>query len=153
MSNFTPLASTLGGALIGASASLLLMLNGKVAGISGICSGFLRVGGKDRSWRSFFLAGLVFAGVIAAWLQPSAIGPAPPLPLDLMLLAGLLVGVGTELGSGCTSGHGVCGISRGSMRSIAATMTFMVTGVATVYVLRHLVLPHLVLPDLGHAHS
>jgi hypothetical protein len=142
MSNFTPIASAFGGALIGASASLLLMLNGRVAGVSGILGGLLRAPGEEKSWRAFFLAGLVLAGTLAAWLHPSALGPAPSFPLAVMVLAGLLVGAGSELGSGCTSGHGVCGISRGSWRSMVATMTFMATGVATVYVLRHVLGVH-----------
>jgi uncharacterized membrane protein YedE/YeeE len=142
MSNFTPLSSALGGALIGASASVLLLLDGKVAGVSGILGGVLRPSGGDRIWRGLFLAGLILAGAISAWLWPSAIGPAPPFPLYVLAGAGLLVGIGTELGSGCTSGHGVCGLSRGSMRSVAATLTFMATGVATAYVLRHLLGAH-----------
>jgi uncharacterized membrane protein YedE/YeeE len=118
------------------------MLNGRVAGVSGILGGLLRAPGEEKSWRAFFLAGLVLAGTLAAWLHPSALGPAPSFPLAVMVLAGLLVGAGSELGSGCTSGHGVCGISRGSWRSMVATMTFMATGVATVYVLRHVLGVH-----------
>jgi uncharacterized protein len=137
MSNFTPIASTLGGALIGASASMLLLLNGKIAGISGIFGGLLRSSGQDRSWRAAFLAGLLGAGLVFAWLRPGAIGSPPSIALGFMVVAGLLVGVGTELGRGCTSGHGVCGISRGSSRSIVATVTFMATAVGTVYLVRH----------------
>lgn len=138
MSNFTPIASAVGGALIGLSATLLLMLTGKVAGVSGILGGLLRAPSKDRSWQALFLAGLILAGVASLWLHPGAIGRAPAFPLSIMVLAGLLVGAGTELGSGCTSGHGVCGISRGSVRSVAATLTFVATGVLTVYVVRQL---------------
>jgi uncharacterized protein len=137
MQDFTPFASIAGGLIIGVSASLLLGLNGKVAGISGIFGGLFRPAGEERDWRVAFLVGLLGAGLIFAWQKPSAIGTSPRFPLGLMLVAGLLVGVGTELGRGCTSGHGVCGISRGSKRSMVATMTFMVTGIATVYVLRH----------------
>jgi uncharacterized membrane protein YedE/YeeE len=137
MSNFTPVASIVGGLLIGASASLLLVLNGKVAGISGIFSGLFRAAGGGKAWRVAFVAGLLTAGLFFALLRPNAIGSPPPYPLGLMVSAGLLVGIGTEVGSGCTSGHGVCGISRGSKRSIVATMTFMAAGIATVYVLRH----------------
>src|ERR1700722_4970805 len=137
MSSFTPIASILGGSLIGVSASLLLLSNGKVAGISGIFAGVFRTTGDDRSWRVAFLAGLLGAGLLFAWLRPSAVRSPPSIPLGVMVVAGLLVGAGTELGSGCTSGHGVCGISRGSHRSIVATAVFMATGVATVYVLRH----------------
>jgi hypothetical protein len=137
MSNFTPIASALGGALIGVSATLLLTLNGKVAGVSGIFGGLLDATGEDREWRASFLAGLLLAGTIAAWLQPGAIGRPPALPLGLMVIAGLLVGIGTQLASGCTSGHGVCGISRGSKRSVAATLAFVSAGVVTVHILRH----------------
>jgi uncharacterized membrane protein YedE/YeeE len=137
MTDFTPLASTLGGLLIGASASLLLLRNGKVAGISGILGGLFRPSDGDPTWRVAFLAGLLAAGALFAGLRPGAIGSAPSYPLGLIVVAGLLVGSGTALGRGCTSGHGVCGISRGSKRSVVATMTFMATGMATVYVLRH----------------
>ena len=137
MSNFTPIASALGGALIGVSATLLLTLNGKVAGVSGIFGGLLDATGEEREWRASFLAGLLLAGTIAAWLQPGTIGRPPALPLGLMVIAGLLVGIGTQLASGCTSGHGVCGISRGSKRSVAATLAFVSAGVVTVYILRH----------------
>ncbi len=137
MSNFTPVASALGGALIGFSATLLLMLDGKVAGVSGIFGGFLGVKGEATGWRAYFLAGLLVAGTLAAWLRPGAIGRPPSLPLGLALIAGLLVGVGTQLAGGCTSGHGVCGISRGSKRSVVATLVFVATGIATVNVARH----------------
>jgi uncharacterized protein len=137
MTSFTPIASILGGSLIGVSASLLLLSNGKAAGVSGIFAGVFRTTGEDRSWRMAFLAGLLGAGLISAWLRPSAIGSPPSFPLGVMVVAGLLVGAGTELGNGCTSGHGVCGISRGSSRSIVATSVFMATGIATVFVVRH----------------
>jgi uncharacterized protein len=140
MSNFTPLASTIGGILIGLSATTLLTLNGKIAGISGIFGGLVRPARGDVGWRwrALFMAGLLAGGVLSLWLRPGAIGPAPNLSLLPMIVAGLFVGAGTQLGSGCTSGHGVCGISRGSLRSIVATITFMTTGIATVYVVRHL---------------
>lgn len=137
MTHFTPFSAALGGAFIGASASLLLLLNGKVAGISGIFGGLLNPRSSERSWRALFLAGLLGSGLLFAWLRPGAIGSAPALSLGSVLLAGLLVGSGTALGGGCTSGHGVCGIARGSTRSVLATLTFMATGFATVYVLRH----------------
>jgi uncharacterized protein len=138
MSNFTPLASTIGGVLIGLSATILLTLNGKIAGISGIFGGLVRPARGDLEWRALFMAGLLAGGVLSLWLRPGAIGPAPNLSFFPMIVAGLFVGAGTQLGSGCTSGHGVCGISRGSTRSIVATVTFMTTGIATVYVVRHL---------------
>jgi uncharacterized membrane protein YedE/YeeE len=137
MSNLTPIASTIGGMLIGSSASLLLLLNGKVAGISGIFGGLFSPASEDRRWRAAFLVGLLGAGLLFSWFRPSAIGSPPPLPLGLLVVAGLLVGGGTELGNGCTSGHGVCGISRGSKRSILATLIFMATAVGTVYLVRH----------------
>jgi len=137
VSNFSPISSLLGGALIGAAATLLLTVNGKLAGISGILDGVLRGTGADRTWKALFLGGLLTAGLIASRLYPCAIGHPPP-SLELLVVGGFLVGAGTRIGTGCTSGHGVCGISRGSTRSIAATIVFMATGGATVYVLRHL---------------
>jgi uncharacterized membrane protein YedE/YeeE len=117
----------------------LLLVNGKVAGVSGILGTLLspgRSGSDDRSWRAFFIAGLLGAGVLFSRFWPSAIGDAT-VPLSWMVLAGVLVGAGSGLGRGCTSGHGVCGIARGSKRSIVATVTFMAAGFLTVYVLHH----------------
>jgi uncharacterized membrane protein YedE/YeeE len=136
MTNFTPLSALLGGALIGLSASLLLLANGRVAGISGILGGLVAHAGKDRLWRGAFLAGLLLAGLAFVLLRPSAFG-AGSASVPVLAAAGLLVGVGTRLGSGCTSGHGVCGLSRLSPRSLAATVTFMVTGGLTVFVTHH----------------
>jgi uncharacterized protein len=136
MTSFTPVASLLGGALIGLSASLLLTLNGKVAGISSIVGGALRSKAEERGWRVAFLLGLLAAGFVFSRVTPGAIG-SPAISLGGLLLAGLLVGAGTELGNGCTSGHGVCGISRFSKRSIVATLAFLGAGMATVYVVRH----------------
>ncbi|MFI5444249.1 YeeE/YedE family protein [Polaromonas sp. UC242_47] len=126
------LQSLVGGLLIGLASWLLLASLGRIAGISGIVSGLLSRDRSDVAWRWAFLAGLVLAGAAtAAWLQP----PATPLrPLALLLVAGLLVGFGTVLGSGCTSGHGVCGLGRRSLRSLVATLTFMGAGVATVFI-------------------
>jgi len=126
VANFTPASALIGGALIGISATLLLWLNGRIAGVSGIMHGALQRRGDDAVWRWLFLAGLI-AGA-GAWLWP----------LPLVLLAGALVGFGTAQGGGCTSGHGVCGISRLSVRSIVATLAFLVTGMASVFVVRHL---------------
>jgi len=137
MQNFTPVSSTLGGVLIGLSATAMLMLNGRITGISGILSGILRPLPGETSWRALFLAGLLLGGALAAGFAPGSIG-ATPRPFAIAILAGLLVGVGTGLGNGCTSGHGVCGISRGSTRSIVATATFMATGVITAVLTRHL---------------
>jgi uncharacterized membrane protein YedE/YeeE len=138
MTNFTPIPALLGGILIGLSASLLLLSHGKIAGISGIVGGLLTPGTPDRSYRLWFLAGLLAAGVTLAVLRPSTFPSASSSPLWLVAVAGLLVGYGTRLGSGCTSGHGVCGISRLSARSITATVTFMATGALAVFVSRHL---------------
>ncbi|RAP60949.1 YeeE/YedE [Achromobacter sp. HZ01] len=134
---FTPVASTLGGLLIGAAAVLMMGGAGRIAGISGILGGLLGPAGAGRSWRLAFLAGL-FA---APWLY--RLGAAlPAIAVEAgtarLIAAGLLVGLGTRYASGCTSGHGVCGISRGSPRSLAATALFMAAGFVTVYALRHL---------------
>lgn len=132
------LLAVLGGVLIGAAAVLLMAALGRVAGISGIASGLIRRGVADRGWRLAFVVGLVLAPVLL-WLLhgDSGIG-APQVGKPWMALAGLLVGIGTGIGSGCTSGHGVCGIARLSPRSLLATAVFMLFGIATVYVVRHL---------------
>lgn len=130
------LLSLVGGALIGLSAVLLLAMLGRVAGISGIAGGLI-TGATDRGWRMAFVLGLVLAPG-ALWLLTGRSGIGlPQVPLPWMLLAGLLVGIGTRLGSGCTSGHGVCGVARLSRRSVLATLVFMATGFASVYVMRH----------------
>lgn len=138
MHDFTPVPALLGGVLIGLSASLLLLTHGKVAGISGLYGGLFRAGTTDRSLRLAFVVGLVLSGIALRFAFPSAFVSsfAPTLPWALG--AGLVVGFGTQLGSGCTSGHGVCGIARLSTRSMVATCTFMATGFATVYLTRHL---------------
>lgn len=138
MNDFTPFSALLGGALIGLSASLLLLTHGKIAGISGLLGGLFVPGTGDRAFRLWFLAGLLVAGAALAVVLPSAFGPSPSTPLWLVVLAGLLVGYGTRLGNGCTSGHGVCGVSRLSVRSIVATLTFVAVGMATTFVVRHL---------------
>jgi uncharacterized membrane protein YedE/YeeE len=119
-----------GGALIGAAAALLLMTHGRIAGISGIVGSLLPPTAHDRGWRLAFVGGLLAAGAIGAWIAPSAVG-ASVRGLPLVVVAGLLVGFGTRLGSGCTSGHGVCGLSRWSTRSLVAVVTFMATGAVT----------------------
>lgn len=135
---FTPLLSSLGGALIGASALLLMWSLGRIAGISGIVSGAAMESGGERNWRLVFVLGLFLGGGMAALMFGSLEGVQPVTSTGLLVLAGLVVGVGTAMGSGCTSGHGVCGISRFSPRSIAATLIFMSSGIVTVFVLRHL---------------
>lgn len=137
MHDFTPIPALLGGALVGLSASLLLLTHGKVAGISGIFGGLLRSGTTDRAFRLWFLGGLLLAGLVVRLVAPSAFASSWTAALPMALVAGLVVGFGTQLGNGCTSGHGVCGVSRFSVRSLVATATFMATGFATVYVTRH----------------
>lgn len=136
--HFTPVASLVGGLLIGLAAASLVFFNGRIAGISGIVGGLLRWPRGDKSWRLAFLAGM-----LAAPLLSVALDMAPVVQVDAgwgtVLVAGFLVGVGTRYASGCTSGHGVCGLSRGSMRSLVATLTFMAAGFATVFVQRHLI--------------
>jgi uncharacterized membrane protein YedE/YeeE len=139
---FTPFSSLAGGALIGLAASILLLFHGRVAGISGILGETLRGEGTrgEGAFRAAFLAGLVAAGVVLRIVYPaafSATGITSSLGLALVAVAGALVGYGTRLGNGCTSGHGVCGLSRFSKRSLVATLTFMAAGGATVFVVRH----------------
>lgn len=130
------LMALLGGALIGVSVSLMLYLNGRVTGISGIISrSFERVSG-DFSWRISFLLGLIVGGVILSITYPQAFSGQLESATWTLILAGLLVGFGTNLGSGCTSGHGVCGISRFSVRSILATLTFIAAGILAVSAFR-----------------
>jgi hypothetical protein len=125
-----------GGALIGASASVLLLVNGRVAGISGIVGGLLgRAEPAEHAWRALFVLGLVVGGALAAALVPGARDAVPPT-LGTALVAGALVGIGTRLGNGCTSGHGVCGLSRLSVRSLVATLTFLGTGAVGVLAAR-----------------
>jgi uncharacterized membrane protein YedE/YeeE len=127
------LLALLGGALIGAGSALLFLTHGRIAGISGIAGRLVRRATADRAWRLAFVAGLAVAGVVAATVVPGAIG-APVRSLGAMAVAGLLVGFGARLGDGCTSGHGVCGLSRGSVRSLVAVATFMATGAITAIV-------------------
>ncbi len=137
MTEFTPLSATLGGLLIGLAATLLLLLNGRVAGISGILGRALAPSRGDFAWRVTFLIGLPLGSGLVAALGGGlniAITSSPAV----LVPAGFLVGFGTQLGNGCTSGHGICGLSRGSTRSLAATVTFMGVGVATVFVVRQL---------------
>ena len=136
-SAFTPLASLAGGLLIGVAAALLVLLNGRIAGISGVLGGLLRPVNGDVGWRIAFVLGLVAAPALYALFTAV---PVPRIEAGWVALtvAGLLVGVGTRYGAGCTSGHGVCGLSRLSPRSLVATVAFMGAGFATVFVLRHL---------------
>jgi uncharacterized membrane protein YedE/YeeE len=134
--NFTPLPALLGGILIGAAAAALLLMNGRVLGVSGIIGGLLAPRTGDTSWRLWFVAGLLVPP-LALGLSGTTDGPKFLGSLGIIALAGLLVGFGSRMGSGCTSGHGICGIGRLSKRSIVATLCFMLTGFATVYLTRH----------------
>jgi uncharacterized membrane protein YedE/YeeE len=138
MHNFTPLAALFGGILIGLSASAMLLLDGKIVGISGILAGVLKPVINDTLWRICFLAGLFAGGLLLRILLPGAFDFGIIRPLPLLTVAGLLVGFGTRLGSGCTSGHGVCGVSRLSPRSLVATGTFIVAGALVVFLVNHL---------------
>lgn len=132
-------AALIGGGIIGLAASLMLILNGRIAGISGIVSGVLTPVKGDLSWRVLFVGGLVLGGFLLRWLHPTAFdSQSQNMAVVDYALAGLLVGFGTLLGSGCTSGHGVCGISRFSMRSIVATLTFIGFGMISVFLFKML---------------
>lgn len=135
--NFTPVTGFVGGLLIGLAASILLWLNGRVAGISGIMNGAMARPGKETAWRWLFLTGLLGGAAIEFWLIPARRAFDTGLSWPVILLAGILVGVGTLLGGGCTSGHGVCGLGRLSTRSLVATLTFMTCGILTVFIVRH----------------
>lgn len=139
MTNFTPYSALAGGILIGAAATLLLWLNGRVAGVSGILGGVLTRPYAANAWRAFFLLGLVLGAAIYGTLYPAAVIGRPGNSLLLTLAAGLLVGYGTAQANGCTSGHGVCGLARLSWRSLLATLTFLSCGIITVYLARHLI--------------
>ncbi|SIT47274.1 conserved membrane hypothetical protein [Paraburkholderia piptadeniae] len=136
--SFTPFFSLAGGIVIGVAAAVLVLFNGRIAGISGILGGLLGTSRDESGWRAAFIAGLIGAPILASALG-KPISPDIQAGWGEIIAAGFLVGVGTRYASGCTSGHGVCGISRGSIRSLAATATFMATGFVTVFVLRHLV--------------
>lgn len=142
MESFTPWSSIAGGALIGIAASVLLLFHGRIAGISGILGESLRGGGLrgEGVYRAAFLAGLMGVGLVLRFTYPAAFASSSTMTsagFALVAVAGVLVGYGTRLGNGCTSGHGVCGISGLSKRSLVATMTFMAAGAATVFVVRH----------------
>ena len=129
-------AAAVGGAMIGAAASLLLFTHGRIAGISGIVAGLLRPPTADTPWRAAFVGGLLLSGVLAVYLAPAQLAAPDSRSSAMVVLAGILVGFGVRLGSGCTSGHGVCGLSRLSSRSLAATLTFISTGVLAASLIR-----------------
>jgi len=137
MENFTPITALLGGLLIGGSAALTLWMNGRIAGISGILSGVIVPRGGDAIWRILFVTGLLFGSLLAMQLSGGSIDIELQASPILTVVAGLLVGFGTRLGSGCTSGHGICGLARFSRRSFTATLLFMVTAIVTVFLTRH----------------
>jgi uncharacterized membrane protein YedE/YeeE len=137
MHHLTPLSGLLGGALIGLAAASLMMLTGRLAGVSGILGGALQARPADQGWRLAFIAGLIAAPLLAALAGAPLPRPAMTSSLVLAAVAGLLVGFGSRMGNGCTSGHGVCGFARLSTRSIAATAIFMITAFAVVAIVRH----------------
>lgn len=137
MANFTPVSAAIGGGLIGLAAALLMLFTGRIAGISGILAGCLASGTRDKGWRIAFIAGLVLAPLTASVVGYSVPSPQMPASWGMIVVAGLLVGFGTRLSGGCTSGHGVCGIARLSARSVTATAVFMGTAVVVVALSRH----------------
>lgn len=137
MHNLTPLSGLFGGTLIGLAAAGLMLLTGRIAGVSGIFGGLLALRPADQGWRIAFVAGLIAAPLLATLVGRPLPAPAMASKLALVALGGLLVGFGSRMGNGCTSGHGVCGFARLSARSIAATAIFMTTAVVTVAIVRH----------------
>lgn len=138
MQHFTPISALIGGSLIGLSASLFLGLNGRIAGISGLFHGLFLSDKRDFLWRFLFLLGLI-AGSQMYYLFPQThFVPRTQYPIYLLVLSGFLVGVGTKLSGGCTSGHGICGLARLSVRSLVATGVFFVFGIGSVYFIRHI---------------
>ena len=136
MENFTPISAAIGGALIGLAATLLMLSAGRIAGISGIVGGLIG-GAADKRWRAAFVAGLILAPLAANLVGFALSAPQMPQSWIVIIVAGLLVGFGSRLGGGCTSGHGVCGVARLSPRSIVATLIFMGTAIVVVAIIRH----------------
>ncbi|EOU2550802.1 YeeE/YedE family protein [Vibrio parahaemolyticus] len=139
MLNAIPWESLFGGILLGISATILLLVNGKIAGISGIMNGIMSPKKGDYSWRLLFAVGMIAGGLISVLMLGVAVPSTANLSLGMVIAAGLLVGIGTRLGNGCTSGHGICGMGRLSKRSIVATCVFMAVAGLTVFVRLHLV--------------
>lgn len=139
MDNFTPLSASVGGALIGLSAVMLMLFHGRIAGISGVLSGTVFAESGDRMWRIFFLIGLIAGPILYKYVLRLDVAFEMIASWPVLITGGLLVGFGTRLGSGCTSGHGVCGLSRLSPRSFAAVGAFMISGMATVALVRQFV--------------
>jgi uncharacterized membrane protein YedE/YeeE len=138
MHNLTPLSGLIGGTLIGLAGALLMLLTGRIAGISGIFGGLLPLKATDRDWRLAFIAGMIAAPLLATLVFGAPLpNPVMPASLALVAVSGLLVGFGSRMGGGCTSGHGVCGVARLSARSLAATAIFMAVAIVTVAIVRH----------------
>ncbi len=135
MNNFTPISALIGGALIALSLAIMLITTGRITGLSGLFAGFLRGTAGDWAWRAYFVAGMFVVGGVFRVLEPSTFDRAARVPLWLVAISGVLVGVGTRASNGCTSGHGLCGMSRLSKRSIIATITFFGVGVVTATVI------------------
>ena len=138
MGDFTPYSGFFGGVLIGVAAVMLLLANGRLAGISGIVGGLLAPPFSEAAWRLMFVVGLWLGAVAFMFAKGGPIAVAIQASVPVMAVAGLLVGVGTRMGGGCTSGHGICGVARLSKRSMVATIVFIVTAMVTVYIVRHL---------------
>ena len=138
MTAFTPISGLIGGLMIGGAAALLLLVNGRIAGISGIVAGAFTARGAELGWRAAFILGLVLGPVEVALLRGAPVPVHVAATLPGLVIAGLLVGFGARFGAGCTSGHGVCGVSRLSPRSLVATVTFMIAGAAVVFAVRHI---------------
>ena len=136
---FTPVEAAIGGALIGLSATFLMLSMGKIAGISGLFRSLITAGDRDKGWKRAFFAGLLLAAFLVFNFTPAGFALREGYPLWKLIAGGLLVGYGTAMGSGCTSGHGVCGIARFSRRSLTATVVFMACGVITAIIVRHFV--------------
>ena len=134
--NFTPVPAVIGGAIIGLSAAFLLLVKGRIAGISGIAGGIFLPEKGDLAWRIFFVIGLILGGFIYQWLE---LGPELREIKSLVGTGTLIIGVGPTVGTGCTSGHGICGLARRSPRSLVATLTFMGSAILTVFIVRHLI--------------
>jgi uncharacterized protein len=138
MHDFTPYSALVGGVLIGLSAVLLLLLNGRIAGISGILNGALFNTQQDRLWRLLFLVGLIIGGLLFRLWQPDFNPLRQNHPISLLVIGGFLVGFGARMANGCTSGHSICGLGNKSLRSLVATTVFIITGMITVYIIRHI---------------
>ena len=139
MEGFTPILSTIGGALIGLAAIALLLANGRIAGISGITAGVLHPKEGNTLWRVMFISGMLFGALLILWFHPVSMDIRIDVSNAALLLGGFLVGIGARIGNGCTSGHGVCGVGRLAPRSIVASITFFGLAVLTSYLIRHVI--------------